>query len=194
MVEGVGEVVISGPNVTPGYEGNDDANAGSLSESAGRRWFRAGDRGAFDDEGYLNLTGRLKEIINRGGEKVSPLEVHAALMDHPAIAQVVTVAMAHPKPGEEVAPLIGPHTTIASGVNGVPWWYFHKHGGGLEAVRLASVDPGDVQWNGIGPDRALGCVVYPAAEMSDPGAIRHIEGKRVSLVRLEQSIQADVTA
>jgi acyl-CoA synthetase (AMP-forming)/AMP-acid ligase II len=100
---GVGEVVISGPNVTPGYEGNPEANAKSFFEADGKRWFRTGDQGTFDDEGYLTLTGRLKEIINRGGEKVSPLEVDGVLSAHPAIAQVVTFALPHPKLGEEVA-------------------------------------------------------------------------------------------
>jgi len=78
-------------------------------------------------------------------------------------------------------PLIGPHTTLVSGVNGVPWWYFHKIGGPWEGTRLQSVDPGDVQWNGFGPDRVLGCVVYPAAEVTSPGTIRLIEGNRFSL-------------
>jgi acyl-CoA synthetase (AMP-forming)/AMP-acid ligase II len=103
LVEGVGEIVISGPNVTPGYEGNPEANAKSFFEADGRRWFRTGDQGEFDAEGYLTLTGRLKEIINRGGEKVSPLEVDGVLSAHPAIAQVVTFAMPHDKLGEEVA-------------------------------------------------------------------------------------------
>ncbi|MGC9419799.1 MAG: acyl--CoA ligase [Rhodovulum sp.] len=103
LVDGTGEVVISGPNVTPGYEGNPDANAKSFFEADGKRWFRTGDQGAFDEDGYLHLTGRLKEIINRGGEKVSPLEVDGVLMDHPAIAQCVTFALPHPKLGEEVA-------------------------------------------------------------------------------------------
>lgn len=103
LVEGVGEIVISGPNVTPGYEGNPEANAKSFFEADGKRWFRTGDQGAFDDEGYLSLTGRLKEIINRGGEKVSPLEVDGVLAAHPAIAQVVTFALPHDKLGEEVA-------------------------------------------------------------------------------------------
>ncbi len=103
LIDGTGEVVISGPNVTPGYEGNPEANAKSFFEAEGRRWFRTGDQGAIDDEGYLHLTGRLKEIINRGGEKISPLEVDGVLMDHPAIAQVVAFAMPHPKLGEEVA-------------------------------------------------------------------------------------------
>jgi len=105
-MDDTGEVVISGPNVTPGYEGNDDANRKNFFEADGKRWFRTGDQGAFDSEGYLNLTGRLKEIINRGGEKVSPLEVDAVLMDHPAVAQVVTFALPHPKLGEEVAAAI----------------------------------------------------------------------------------------
>ena len=106
LVEGTGEVVISGPNVTPGYEGNPDANAKSFFQAEGKRWLRTGDQGAFDDEGYLCLTGRLKEIINRGGEKISPLEVDGVLSDHPAIAQVVTFAVPHPKLGEEVAAAI----------------------------------------------------------------------------------------
>ncbi|MEM1352225.1 MAG: acyl--CoA ligase [Pseudomonadota bacterium] len=103
LMDGTGEVVISGPNVTPGYEGNPEANAKSFFEADGARWFRTGDQGAFDDEGYLRLTGRLKEIINRGGEKISPLEVDGVLLDHPAIAQVVTFALPHAKLGEEVA-------------------------------------------------------------------------------------------
>ena len=103
LMDGTGEVVISGPNVTPGYEGNAEANAKNFFEAEGARWFRTGDQGAFDAEGYLHLTGRLKEIINRGGEKISPLEVDGVLLDHPDIAQVVTFAVPHPKLGEEVA-------------------------------------------------------------------------------------------
>ena len=103
LTDGTGEVVISGPNVTPGYEGNPDANAKNFFMADGLRWFRTGDQGALDDEGYLRLTGRLKEIINRGGEKISPLEVDGILLDHPAIQQVVAFAMPHPKLGEEVA-------------------------------------------------------------------------------------------
>ncbi len=100
---GIGEIVISGPNVTPGYEGNPEANAKNFFDDGGQRWFRTGDQGGLDDEGYLSLTGRLKEIINRGGEKISPLEVDGILMDHPAVQQVVTFAMPHAKLGEDVA-------------------------------------------------------------------------------------------
>ena len=103
IVGGTGEVVISGPNVTPGYESNPEANEKNFFEFEGKRWFRTGDQGAFDADGFLELTGRLKEIINRGGEKISPLEVDGVLMDHPSIQQVVTFALPHPKLGEEVA-------------------------------------------------------------------------------------------
>ncbi|MEF3049200.1 acyl--CoA ligase [Pseudotabrizicola sp. L79] len=103
LIDGTGEVVISGPNVTPGYESNPEANEKNFFQADGLRWFRTGDQGALDDEGYLHLTGRLKEIINRGGEKISPLEVDGVLLDHPAVQQVVAFAMPHPKLGEEVA-------------------------------------------------------------------------------------------
>jgi 2-dehydropantoate 2-reductase len=96
---------------------------------------------------------------------------------------VIVTLKAHSVPPvvEKMQPLIGEGTTIVSGVNGVPWWYFHKIGGPLEGTRLATVDPGDAQWNGFGPDRVLGCVVYPAAEVIEPGVVKHIEGNRFSL-------------
>lgn len=93
-----GEIVIRGVNVTAGYENNPKANQEAFTNG----WFRTGDQGVLDDEGYLRLTGRLKEIINRGGEKVSPKEVDEILMDHPSIAQVVTFGIPHEKLGEEV--------------------------------------------------------------------------------------------
>jgi len=95
----VGEVVIRGPNVTSGYIENPAANATAFIDG----WFRTGDQGVLDTDGFLTITGRLKEIINRGGEKISPREVDEILLDHPAIAQAVTFAMPHDKLGEEVA-------------------------------------------------------------------------------------------
>jgi oxalate---CoA ligase len=95
----MGEIVIRGDNVTIGYENNPKADA----EAFVNGWFRTGDQGVIDAEGYIRLTGRLKEIINRGGEKVSPREVDEALMDHPAVIQVVTFAVPHDKLGEDVA-------------------------------------------------------------------------------------------
>jgi oxalate---CoA ligase len=94
-----GEIVIRGDNVTAGYESNPQANAQAFANG----WFRTGDQGVMDADGYVSITGRLKEIINRGGEKVSPREIDEILMDHPAVAQVVCFGMPHPKLGEEVA-------------------------------------------------------------------------------------------
>ena len=95
----LGEIVIRGRNVTAGYEANPDANAKAFTNG----WFRTGDQGMLDDAGYLRLTGRLKEIINRGGEKISPLEIDTVIMDHPSVAQVVTFGMPHDKLGEDIA-------------------------------------------------------------------------------------------
>jgi len=94
-----GEVVTRGPNVTLGYENNLKANA----EGFAHGWFHTGDQGFMDEDGYLKITGRLKEIINRGGEKVAPVEVDEVLMEHPAVHQAVTFAVPHDKLGEDVA-------------------------------------------------------------------------------------------
>jgi len=94
-----GEIVIRGDNVTLGYENNAKANQEAFTNG----WFRTGDQGSLDSDGYISITGRLKEIINRGGEKISPREVDEVLMDHPAVAQVVCFGMPHNKLGEEVA-------------------------------------------------------------------------------------------
>ncbi len=94
-----GEIVIRGPNVTAGYVNNPKANAETFRDG----WFRTGDLGRFDGDLYLTIEGRLKEIINRGGEKISPREVDEALMAHPAVAQAIAFAMPHAKLGEDVA-------------------------------------------------------------------------------------------
>jgi oxalate---CoA ligase len=94
-----GEVVIRGANVIRGYENNPEANASSFTNG----WFRTGDQGYLDDEGYLLLTGRLKEMINRGGEKISPREIDEVLLGHPAVAEAVAFGAPHPMWGEEVA-------------------------------------------------------------------------------------------
>ncbi len=95
----IGEIVIRGANVTPGYENNPTANAENFTNG----WFRTGDQGEQDEAGYVTISGRLKEIINRGGEKISPREVDEVLMDFDPIQQVVTFALPHPKLGEDVA-------------------------------------------------------------------------------------------
>jgi acyl-CoA synthetase (AMP-forming)/AMP-acid ligase II len=94
-----GEVVIRGANVVKGYENNPEANASSFTNG----WFRTGDQGYLDADGYLVLTGRLKEMINRGGEKISPREIDEVLLGHPAVAEAVAFGVSHPAWGEEVA-------------------------------------------------------------------------------------------
>lgn len=95
----LGEVVIQGPNVIEGYENNPEANAKSFTNG----WFRTGDQGMIDADGYLHLTARIKELINRGGEKIAPLEIDAVMMTHPSVAEAVSFGMPHPTWGEEVA-------------------------------------------------------------------------------------------
>jgi 2-dehydropantoate 2-reductase len=96
---------------------------------------------------------------------------------------VIVTLKAHSAPRivDAMQPLLGLDTAVVSAVNGVPWWYFHELGGAWEGTRLESVDPGGVQWAGIGPQRAIGCVVYPATEIVEPGVIRHLDGNRFSL-------------
>jgi acyl-CoA synthetase (AMP-forming)/AMP-acid ligase II len=107
----VGEVAVRGENVTHGYHNNPAANEASFING----WFRTGDYGVLDDGGYLTLVGRLKELVNRGGEKISPVEVDDALMSHPGVAEAVAFAIPDEKYGEAVAAALvlrDPATTI----------------------------------------------------------------------------------
>ncbi len=99
----IGEIVIRGANVMAGYESNDKANAEAFTKHG---WFRTGDQGSLTGAGYLSLTGRLKEIIKRGGENISPREIDEVLMDHPAVRQCVTFGMPHERLGEDIAAVI----------------------------------------------------------------------------------------
>ncbi|WP_282153061.1 2-dehydropantoate 2-reductase [Ruegeria atlantica] len=123
-------------------------------------------------------------LLEEGQDPVSvPIRASDNAADLGPQDYVFITLKAHSVPAvvDSMQPLIADETTVVSGVNGVPWWYFHKLGGPYEGTRLASVDPGNVQWDGFGPDRVLGCVVYPAAEVIAPGSIKHIEGNRFSL-------------
>ncbi len=93
-----GEIVIKGPNVIDGYENNPQANATAFVNG----WFRTGDQGVIDPDGYLALTGRIKELINRGGEKISPLEIDDVLLRHPAVAEALAFAVPHKTLGEDI--------------------------------------------------------------------------------------------
>jgi acyl-CoA synthetase (AMP-forming)/AMP-acid ligase II len=94
-----GEVVIQGPSIIDAYANNPEANVKSFTDG----WFRTGDLGFLDGDGYLSLVGRLKEMINRGGEKIAPREIDDVLLQHPAVAEAVAVGIPHPSWGEEVA-------------------------------------------------------------------------------------------
>ncbi|EBA05571.1 2-dehydropantoate 2-reductase [Sagittula stellata] len=122
-------------------------------------------------------------LIEEGAETAVPVRAASDPAELGEQDYVIVTLKAHSVPGvvDAMAPLIGKETCVVSGVNGVPWWYFHKHGGELEGTRLETVDPGGRQWDGFGPDRVLGCVVYPAAEVIRPGVVRHVEGNRFSL-------------
>jgi oxalate---CoA ligase len=100
-----GQVAIKGPSVIDGYAANPQANAESFLEG----WFLTGDQGVLDERGYLTLIGRIKELINRGGEKISPREIDEVLLRHPAVAEAVAFGVPHPTLGEEVAAAVVLH-------------------------------------------------------------------------------------
>jgi 2-dehydropantoate 2-reductase len=112
---------------------------------------------------------------------------HPACTDDPAEAGVQDLvilslkAPAVPAMAEKMRPLFGPETPMITAMNGVPYWYFHKHGGPLDGYRIASVDPGNRQWDLIGPQRAIGSVVWVAGAIAAPGVIHHGNGNRLPL-------------
>jgi 2-dehydropantoate 2-reductase len=103
--------------------------------------------------------------------ELGPQDYVVLALKAPAVAGIV----------DQMQPLLGPDTAVVMAINGVPWWYFHGLEGRFRDHRLKTVDPGDRQWRGIGADRVLGCVVYPAAEVVEPGVVRHQSGDRFSL-------------
>ncbi len=96
---------------------------------------------------------------------------------------VIITLKAHSVSGivEQMLPLLGPDTPVVTAQNGIPWWYFHKLQGSWEGHQLESADPGGKIWKTLGPERAIGCVVYPSCEIVEPGVIRHVQGKRFML-------------
>ena len=124
------------------------------------------------------------KLVYKDGEEHT-VQVNAT--DDPAEAGpqdfVIVTLKAHSSAAvaDQMAPLFGPETALVTGQNGVPWWYFYKLEGEYEGTRIESVDPGHRQWDLIGPERAIGCVVYPAAEIAEPGVIHHAYGNRFSI-------------
>ena len=120
-------------------------------------------------------------------EKDRKTNVRVTATDRPAELgpqdYVILALKAHSVPAvlESIKPLFGPDTAVVTAQNGLPWWYFYKHGGAHENRRVESVDPGGRIWSAIGPERAIGCVVYIAAEIESPGVVRHVEYDRLPL-------------
>lgn len=137
----------------------------------------------------INKQG-LKLLMHGGGELVAKNVRATADVGEPGPQDLIIVAVkAHqiPMVAPRLKPLYGKDTIVMTVQNGIPWWYFHKHGGPLEGKRLASVDPDGTIDANIEPDRIIGCVVYPAGEVIGPGVIKHVEGDRFSVGELDGS-------
>ncbi|GLK82116.1 2-dehydropantoate 2-reductase [Ancylobacter defluvii] len=136
----------------------------------------------------------LKLIID-GEERVE----HIACSDNPADLgpqdYVIVALKGHSVPGvvDAMQPLLGNDTAVVTAVNGVPYWYYYKHGDQLEGTTLESVDPGGKQWKGLRPERAIGCIVYPATEVVAPGVIQHVYGDKFPLGEPSGEITERVT-
>ncbi|MGB3554393.1 MAG: 2-dehydropantoate 2-reductase [Jannaschia sp.] len=172
--------------------------AGAIGGYMGAKLARAGAKVSLVARGpHLKAMQENGLRVIEGGETMT---VPVTASDDPATLgpqdYVIVTLKAHSVPGvvDKMQPLIGAGTTIVSGVNGVPWWYFHGLEGPYEGTRLETVDPGNAQWDGFGPDRVLGCVVYPAAEVVEPGVVKHVEGNRFSLGEPDGSKSERATA
>ena len=169
--------------------------------------YGAGAIGGFLGHGLADVDGVELSLIARGGHLAAMCErgltldrdgvrrsVKVRATDDPAELghqhYVVIGLKAHQawETAEQMAPLIGPDTVVITCQNGVPWWYFHRLDGPYEGRRLHAVDPEDRQWNAIGPERVVGCVVYPATELSEPGVIKHVYGDKFSLGEPDGSV------
>jgi 2-dehydropantoate 2-reductase len=159
--------------------------AGAIGGFIGARLARAGEEVSLIARGpHLEaMKARGLKLLSAEGEftvrprctadpaELGPQDYVVLALKAPAVAGIV----------DRMQPLLGPKTAVVMAVNGMPWWYFHGIEGALRDRRLKTVDPDDRQWRGIGPDRVLGCVVYPAAEVAEPGVVRHQSGDRFSL-------------
>ena len=133
-------------------------------------------------------------VIDGGAEwtvRVDATDDFAAMRGAGAVF-VTLKAHSLPPVAERLAAGLGSDAVVVSAQNGIPWWYFQRHGGDLEGIHLASVDPGGVVANAIDPRRVIGCVVYPATSLVSPGVIRHVEGERFSLGELDGSQSARI--
>ncbi|WP_369725024.1 2-dehydropantoate 2-reductase [Bradyrhizobium sp. LLZ17] len=176
------KICIYGAGAIGGYLGVQLARAGADVSLIARGAHLA----AMREQGLTLLAGEEKHIV------------HPRCTDDPAELgvqdYVIVTLKAHSITGviEKMKPLLGPHTRIVTAVNGIPYWYFYKHGGAYENATLDSIDPGGRQWHELGAERAIGCIVYPATEIEAPGVIRHVYGNNFPLGEPSGEISGDV--
>ena len=129
------------------------------------------------------------KVLIDGGERVARIKATNNPADLGPQDYVIVTLKAHQawEAAEQLAPLLGPDTAVVTAQNGVPWWYFHGFEGQYAGQRIRSVDLDDRQWNAIGPQRAIGCVVYPATEILEPGVIKHVYGNKFTLGEPDRS-------
>jgi 2-dehydropantoate 2-reductase len=165
------KVCIFGSGATGGYMGVELARAGAEVSLVAR----GAHLQAIRENGLKVLTGEEEHVA------------HAPATDDPQELgpqdYVIIALKAHSIPGavESIAPLLGNDTAVVTASNGIPYWYFHEHGGALRNTVLQSVDPGGKQWQFLKPERAIGCIVYPATEVVEPGVVKHVYGNKFPL-------------
>jgi 2-dehydropantoate 2-reductase len=123
------------------------------------------------------------KLLTEAGESIYHLNCTDSPESLPPQDYVIVTLKAHsvPKIVPEIVSLLAPEGSVVTAVNGIPWWYFYGVEGPLQNKRLQTIDPDDQQWQRLGPERAIGCVVYPACDLVEPGIIRHVEGNRFTL-------------
>jgi len=129
------------------------------------------------------------KLLTDDGERVARIKATNTPAELEPQDYVIVTLKAHQawEAAEHLAPLLGPDTAVVTAQNGVPWWYFHGFEGQYAGQRIRSVDLDDRQWNAIGPERAIGCVVYPATEIVEPGVIKHVYGNKFALGEPDRS-------
>lgn len=159
--------------------------AGAIGGYLGAQLALAGEETTLIARGpHLEAMRRSGVRVVSGGEEIT---ARPFCTGDPSLAGVqdfvIVTLKAHSVPGalSQMQPLLGPETAVVWAVNGVPWWYFYRLKGPWENHRLRCLDPDGTQWDKIGPERIIGCVVYPAAEVVQPGVIRHVDGNRLTL-------------
>ncbi len=159
--------------------------AGAIGAFAGAMLTRAGEDVTLIARG-AHLRAMQEHGVRVRGE-IGDFEVHPGATDDPAAVGRVDVVLLTLKAhsltamAARLAPLIGPDTLVVSAQNGIPWWYFYRHGGAWEGTHLETVDPGGVIGQSIDPARVIGCVIYPSTTLVEPGIVMHIEGTRFAI-------------